>query len=278
MRARTTMDVPKLDFTVVTPTSDEILMYGPSSPHWDMENANRYYAWMSQFRGHFEEYYLARPLSAKLWAKQTKSFKDLMQASFVHERDLNTNQRDSSLTPEGHALYRHTYCTNYSWAYRPEPDGWEKITRFIVQGNGPALELGAGTGLWAELYKRYTNENCPTAPRWICTEMDPQDTFTDVIKLQADEAVTAFSEAKTLVLSWPEYAGMELHDRYAAKALRKFQGPQLIYVGDYDHVTSNEEFLNLLAEEWEQQDSVDSKSWIQVDDKIGLYVRKDTSC
>jgi hypothetical protein len=168
------------------------------------------------------------------------------------------------------SLIRDIYVNKWSWGYRPEKEGFKQLSKFIQVGNKSALEIGAGTGLWGELYRRYCEDYNICAPDWICTDSNPPVlTYTHVHHMDAKQALEEFPNCETLILVWPPW------DSYMGyEALIKFQGKQLIYVGENEFgCTGDDKFHVLLAEKWKQIDEIPILSWPHIGDRCKLYIR-----
>tara|TARA_Y100001938_G_scaffold9007_1_gene11041 strand:- start:182 stop:784 length:603 start_codon:yes stop_codon:yes gene_type:complete len=104
------------------------------------------------------------------------------------------------------------------------------------------LEIGAGTGLFAKLLQNNDVDITPTdlLPP-IYTKNWYRRFWTDVESLDAIEAVEKYTDVDALMVVWPHL------DEVWCKALQKYKGDKLIYVGD----SAPDDFHKELEKNWE---------------------------
>jgi hypothetical protein len=145
---------------------------------------------------------------------------------------------------------RTQYNQKWSYVYRPPIEDFLSISAFIANKSfeSAALEIGAGRGLWGELYTRYCIEyKITNAGRWLCTESNAYD-YHFSLHQQCD-AITAIEEygiANTLVSIYPE-----LNSTFTYDALKQFKGNQFIYIAEpRGGANATSSLYNLLDRRW----------------------------
>lgn len=97
-------------------------------------------------------------------------------------------------------LHRRLYCKNISWSI-PTSNAIDAIYQFV--GKQQVLEVCSGTGFWAKLL-------CLRGIDIIATDnfspkYDTTGLYHPIINLNAVAAVKKYTDAKVLMMSWPDY-------------------------------------------------------------------------
>jgi hypothetical protein len=159
-----------------------------------------------------------------------------------------------------HDARRRTFIAFYGYAV-PTKEAVSAIARFAA--GVPVLEVGAGSGLWANLLA--TTDSDIVATDAITPRSQP---YAPIEVLDAEDAVRAHPECGCLLTIWPP-------DRQdiAFRALRSFEGERLVHVGD-SRFTGDDDFRALLARDWELAERVALPSWPGLDDFVRLYAHR----
>jgi hypothetical protein len=169
-----------------------------------------------------------------------------------------------------YSLLRHPYVEKWSWAYRPDLVGFQRLQQFI--GDDFVLEINAGKALWAELYRRLVATD-PNRGRWHCTDIQEQpDSFYPVEVLSDVDAIERYTEANVLVSIWPRSGVPD----------QLFKGNKLIYVGEkaagctgtpsfFEVNSEGKEVIN--QDEWKLVDVIKNNKWYAIHDKCYLFKR-----
>lgn len=129
-------------------------------------------------------------------------------------------------------------------------EAMKKIISFIKSDK--VLEICAGKALWSACMRK-------AGVTMYVTDNKPSDkTFTDVEKMDGVKAIETYN-TNILMMSWPPYDKSIAYD-----ALIKFKGNKLIYMGEYDGCTGDEQFHKLLEKEWDVK-------YISIPVYYGLY-------
>lgn len=152
----------------------------------------------------------------------------------------------------------------YGFAILTE-DAIERLKKYA-----PILEIGAGLGYWAyEFQKRGVD--------YVATEPHPNSfgnyfkkskLWVSMEKLEASEAVSKYP-GRALLICWPSY-----QETWAAAALRAYDGPAVIYVGEgYEGCTGDNEFHEILYRDWKETEEIRIPQWRCIHDRIWVYIR-----
>lgn len=157
---------------------------------------------------------------------------------------------------------RRELVKKYSWAI-PNP---EAIAYLVSQS--PIIEMGAGTGYWAKMILDSGGlvvafDESPYNNHWC------KNQWSEIEKINNLDILANYPEY-TLFLCWPPY------DRpFAYDCLRTYKGNKVVYVGEgYGGCTGDDNFHELLDEEWELVHSIDIPQWFGMHDYLYSYVRK----
>jgi hypothetical protein len=160
---------------------------------------------------------------------------------------------------------------NYGWSV-PVENAIKEIKKFISGRN--VLEVGSGLGLWAKLLIRAGVHMTPTDNyKSHGTEEalnDKWKQFTHVEKIKGEEAVEKYSDHSVLFFSWPPY-----DNPLAYKALKKFKGDSVIYIGENrGGCTAGNSFYDELENRFSLVGKFSIPRWEGIYDFIGFWNRK----
>lgn len=163
----------------------------------------------------------------------------------------------------------------YSWAI-PDDSALGILARYA-----PIIEIGAGTGYWAWLLRKWgvdilAFDHCPPTHRGHANQHHNNPDaiglcWTDV-QLGGPEQLPRYPE-RTLFLCWPPY-----DTPMASECLRLYSGDTLIYVGEVEGgVTGDPDFHRQLAREWTPQLTHHIPTWDTMRDRLVVYKRRKQS-
>lgn len=154
---------------------------------------------------------------------------------------------------------------------------WETVQG--LKKYGPILEVGSGLGYWAYELRRAgvdvvaTDKVHPRRSTYHWGEKHHHNTrwWVQVQEMPAETAVAKYPN-HTLMFVWPCYG-----DPWAAKALERFRGTYVIYVGEgYGGCTADARFHQLLQDNYDVVDSSEMIRWGGLHDGCTVYKRKNT--
>jgi len=169
--------------------------------------------------------------------------------------------------PESYDLSRY-FRSTFGWSI-PSNDAVIAIRDFV--GTDSVLEVCGGLGLWGGLLRAAGVEITVTdsfTSHGSCME----NTFTDVIPMDAVEAVRTYPTASTLFMCWPDS-----NNQIAYNAIKVFEGDKLIYIGERPGgCTADDKFFDLLEEEWISSDfpTPSIPQWYGIHDYLFFFERK----
>lgn len=140
----------------------------------------------------------------------------------------------------------------------------------LIASYGPVVEIGAGTGYWAELLRQ---RGCDVAAYDIMGESHakwfPHGLVGHVDV--GDASMAGEHPDRTLLLVWPYMDAMAFD---AATAYAHSGGKRLVYVGEgHGGCTATDEFFDLLREEWTEVAEVSIPQWTGIHDYMTVYER-----
>lgn len=157
---------------------------------------------------------------------------------------------------------RNRFVGNFAWAV-PSPEAIAAIKTFAH--NDTILEINAGSGLWA----RFLHEE---GAKIIATDIRPEEysrRHFNVHKMNHAKAIEKYGdECNVLMTVWPNY-----QENYAAEALKSFRGSRLVYIGEYEGCTADDEFHDILSKEWHEGVVIKIPKWIGLHDCLFMYTR-----
>lgn len=125
-----------------------------------------------------------------------------------------------------------------------------------------ALEIGAGTGLYAYLLRNCGVQIIPT------DVVQKRNSFLKIVQCEAVEAVNKFS-AEILITIWPPCWSL-----MAYNSLKAFQGNKIIYIGEEcGGCTGDDQFHELLRKEWRLVNKIQIPNWPMIRDFVWFYER-----
>lgn len=163
---------------------------------------------------------------------------------------------------------RSKYVNTIAWAI-PDDNAIAQIASFVK--NETILEIGAGLGYWAKLLQDKGVKIIPTDSKATSWKHNQLPAYTNVLRLTHKQAIKKFSDASALFLCWPPYDAP-----MATESLKAFKGNKLIYIGEGESGCNDDnEFFNLLSEQWDLQEEIPIKQWWGIHDGLFLYQRKE---
>ena len=162
-------------------------------------------------------------------------------------------------------MRRRMFTSTLAWAI-PDQGCLDAIVKFA--GGYKILEVGCGSGLWAGLLGAMGATVTATDP-FLTHGFDPAQTFVEVERMDAVTAIAMYANHRVLMIIWPS-AG----DAFAVDALRAFTGNRLVYIGEYEGCTANQDFFNELNENWNEEKIIDIPKWYGLYDYCSFYSRK----
>jgi tetratricopeptide (TPR) repeat protein len=150
---------------------------------------------------------------------------------------------------------RLTFTHKFAWAI---PDDTALDT---IASCAPIIEIGAGTGYWAYLLRQkhvdvVADDLTPVPSKDNLWHYRAGASWTNV--LAGDENLPAKYPGRTLMLCWPD-GGLDL---FSYKALSKYKGNRLIYIGEEaGGLTGCPQFFDLLRSQWHLVKKVEIPRW-----------------
>lgn len=164
---------------------------------------------------------------------------------------------------------RNDHVSNYGWAL-PNEDAINQIKSFV--GADKIIEIGSGLGAWAKLLQ---SEGISITPTDI--SIDPNVNrqigrskgHTNIEVIDGVNAIKKYGDHSVLMMVWPPY-----DNPIAFNVLNSFKGNKVIFVGEgYGGCTADDNFFNLLEEEWSLYSYISIPSWPMINDGLFLYIR-----
>ena len=167
---------------------------------------------------------------------------------------------------------RKALVTKYAWAI-PDDDA----LRIIASINQPIVEIGAGTGYWSRLLQDYgcdiiAYDTCPPKRHQVMigpvltNQWGHQKQYIHVRK--GGPNVLSNHSDRALFLCWPPY-----NNNMASDCLSNWNGSHLIYVGEDDGCTANDNFHQLLNDEFDLVYQYQIPQWPGIHDELFIYKR-----
>jgi hypothetical protein len=173
-----------------------------------------------------------------------------------------TVQQNMARFPNRQRLVR-KYCWTIS-----DPDTVAFVAKHAEDG---LVDPIAGTGYWAYLLKQVGVDVA-------CYDLNPgtalitngwhgKDLYADVCAKDCAEAV-ALHPDRTLFLSWPPF-----QQDVGARILMAYKGKRVIYIGEGQGATGDDELRRILDADWTEIDSRQPVQWWGVHDRVTVYER-----
>ena len=166
--------------------------------------------------------------------------------------------------PEDHrdALIRDRFTQTFGFAVLTH----EEIR--LIQGYGPILEIGAGTGYWAMELSHAGTSIIATGPGYSREYFRDSPRWTEVLPLEARDAIWQHP-GRNLLMCWPHTAG------WTWEAARTFQGKHLIYVGENGMGCTGGPVLNETPEErYRLSREIEIPRFQGMHDRLQVWTRK----
>lgn len=147
----------------------------------------------------------------------------------------------------------------YGWAIPTD----EAIEYLADQGR--VLSIGAGNGYWEWLLRGEIQDV-------VAFDIDPPDETWTNVEQGTEQMIERFNDDWTLFLCWPPY-----DTSMAYNAVQKHieqGGTDVIYVGEFNGCTADEDFHDLLATRYANMETIDIPSYEGVRDNMYHFKRK----
>jgi len=143
-----------------------------------------------------------------------------------------------------------------------------EVVEVITKGS-PILEVGAGSGYWSRLLRQ-------AGADVVCTDIGEgqhgnyQITVgEDVERISAQDAVRKYPERNVFV-SWPSYSM-----QWAFEMAKEIQsGRTLFYIGEWHGCTADDQFRDLLSDEFTEAGTVRIPQWPAIHDRLFVMVKR----
>ena len=142
----------------------------------------------------------------------------------------------------------------------------------VMLENCPLIELGAGTGYWANVINANGGnivafDKFPPKDGSNFYFRNPDQWFD--VQYGDDEKLKEYPD-RTLFLCWPDY-----DTPMAYEAVKKYTGDVLIYEGEDEYgCTGNKAFHQLLERKWKLENKLMMPQWEGIHDYLFVYCRQ----
>ncbi|MFX1709038.1 hypothetical protein PV783_34040 [Chitinophaga sp. CC14] len=123
------------------------------------------------------------------------------------------------------------------------------------------VEMGAGSGYWAWLFSQMGREV-------IAFDKRPWDIRYHPVHYGTPDILTKYHD-HSLFLCWPPAL-----DPMATDCLHYYTGNKLAFIGYDTHLTGDDEFHEILKNDWTLLSCHINKDWLNLKDTLYLYIRK----
>lgn len=163
----------------------------------------------------------------------------------------------------GHYSKRNELVKQYAWAI-PNDEAIAAIAK-----HSPIVEVGAGTGYWAMLIAEVGGkvDAYDKAPPTLKENPYKHSTLWFPV-LPVEWLRWEHTRNKTLFLCWPPYG-----DSMAFDCLKVYRGKTVIYIGENDGCTGDDNFHTELDANWKLVEEVRIPQWDAIHDYVMIYVR-----
>jgi hypothetical protein len=167
--------------------------------------------------------------------------------------------------PIGEHERRDTFIERFGFAV-PTPIAIKAVNQFV--GQQEVLEVGAGTGLWAQLLSD-EGVSITAVDDWSGKYSSPLKVGAHypVERVDGIEAVKRHAH-NVLFLCWPDY-----DDTIASAALKAFRGNKLIYIGEGESGCTGDDKFHEMLSRWKLVESIALPQWPGIHDELWLYRR-----
>lgn len=152
---------------------------------------------------------------------------------------------------------REIFTRYYAWAI-PDGPALKKIASY-----SPIIEIGAGTGYWANQLTRcgadvvaFDVYRGKVERRWFDVKV-------------GNEKAISLHPKRTLFLCWHPHKSSMAHE-----CLKKFKGDTVIYIGEFGGCTADDKFHRKLEKEFFEVDAIPLPKWPCMHDYCFIYKRK----
>lgn len=153
---------------------------------------------------------------------------------------------------------RDYYVNIYGWSI-PFPMTIEAIAEVC---GGKIVEMGAGKGYWANILHQYGIDI-------IAYDIDFQHDVKYHQVLPGNPLNLNDHPDRTLLLVWPPF-----RTPMAMECLQNYKGDMVIYVGEFEGCTGNQDFHDTLTKEWDEVANIPNANWNGIYDSALIYKRK----
>jgi hypothetical protein len=195
-------------------------------------------------------------LDAERWLKQPFTSDELAQIGLGHNNDWGDFSRRIDLW-----CVREDFATQFGFGV-PSQD----ILRAIIRHSTRIVEIGSGTGFWARLLSDAGADIIATNPEIEDKYAFTIGTYFKTLSMEATEAVLAHPDRDVLCI-WPCY-----DENWAASAIRAMiPGRILFYIGEDYGCTADEDFRDVLEQDFERIDHQPMPQFPGLHDELFVY-------
>lgn len=199
-----------------------------------------------------------------------ETVKDCVEAdSFTGNPVVGEFRLDRSVEESmARAPNRQRLVRKYCWTI-PDPD----TVAFVAEhARGALVDPMAGTGYWAYLLEQLgvdvVSYDLNPGTTLVTNGWHGEDLYAEVFAKDGAEAV-ALHPDRTLFLSWPPF-----QQDAGARILASYAGTRLIYIGEDNGHTGDDELRRMLDSDWTEVDSRRPVQWWGVHDRVAVYQRR----
>ena len=142
----------------------------------------------------------------------------------------------------------------------------EKALR-AVKKYAPIVEIGAGTGYWAYEFQKREIDYIATEPYPNGFHFNHSKLWVKMKKMTGVKAARKYPD-RTLLMCWPSY-----DERWPARAIKAYEGNQLIYVGEGRGGCTGDDRFHELLDSWDLKETINIPQWIGIHDRIEVFER-----
>ncbi len=136
------------------------------------------------------------------------------------------------------------------------------------------LEVGAGTGYWASLVREKGGTIVATDPEPGTHHPDTGFTYTEVVEMEAERAVTDLVDDVALMICWPDHGKQWPLAAVETYRLGNSTNRTVIYVGEgRGGCTGSDEFHWELYEHWTLSNVVYLPNYFGINDRLEVWRR-----
>jgi len=162
---------------------------------------------------------------------------------------------------------RQKLVRKYCWTI-PDP---ETVAFVAKHAQGGLVDPIAGTGYWAYLLAQ-VGVDVVSYDLTPGTALQPNawhgdHVYVEICAKDGAEAV-ALHPDRTLFLAWPPY-----EQDVGARIITAYQGKRVVYIGEGQGATGDEQMRLILDTEWTEVDSRQPVQWWGVHDRVTVYER-----